>query len=126
EPRAIGPVARDDDVQLRIGSERLEQQVDALRAIEPADREEEALVAVAAEVELLWRRQDDLRLEPERAPEPVGDVPRDRAQPRRLAERLAVEPGHCAAQRPVLGRLAELAELRPVELVRLPRLGHEP
>src|SRR5439155_14952874 len=122
----VGPVTGDDAAELRLGRQRVEQQVNALRSIQAADGEEEPLVPVAAEVELLRRRQDDLGLEPQRTPEPVGDVARDRAEPRRLAERLAVEPVHGPSQRPVFRRLAELAELRPVEVVRLPELVHEP
>ena len=63
---------------------------------------------------------------PRRALEPVGDVARRREEPPCLSQRDAVEVLHLAAERPVLGRLAELPELRAVELVRLPELVHEP
>ena len=64
--------------------------------------------------------------EARRALEPPGDVRGRREQTRRLAERDAVELLHLAAERPLLRRGAELAELGAVELVRLPELVHEP
>ena len=83
-------------------------------------------MALVAVVERLRRVRQHLGDEPGRALEPAGDVPRGGEEPRRLAERDAVELLHLAAHRAVLGRLAELAELGAVELVRLPELVHEP
>ena len=45
EPLAVGPFAGDHDAQRRLAPRRLDQQVDALGAIEPVDREHEALRA---------------------------------------------------------------------------------
>ena len=64
--------------------------------------------------------------EPGRALETAGDVRRCREEPRRLAERDAVESLHLPPQRALLRAGAELAELRPVELVGLTELVHEP
>jgi hypothetical protein len=64
--------------------------------------------------------------DPRRALEPVGDVARGREDLPRLAQSDLVQLLHAAAQRPVLGRLPELTELRAVELVGLPELVHEP
>ena len=66
---------------------RLEQQVDPLRAVEPVDREDEVVVAVAAVGERLRRVRQHLGVEPGRALEPVGDVARGREERPRLAER---------------------------------------
>jgi hypothetical protein len=126
EPLAVGAVAGDHHAQRRLGGRRLEQEVDTLGAIEAADGEHEVLVRVAAVVELLRRRQDDLRLEPERTLEAVGDVARDREQLPRLAERTAVELVDLAARGSVDGALAELAEVGAIELVGLAELVHEP
>ena len=65
-------------------------------------------------------------LEPGRALEPVGDVARGGEELARLAERALVELLDAAADRALLGRLAELAELGAVELVRLAELVDEP
>ena len=61
-----------------------------------------------------------------RALEPAGDVLRGGEEPRRLAERDAVELLHASSHRAILGRLAELPEVGAVELVGLPELVHEP
>ena len=55
EPLAVGPVADDHDLERRVERGRLEQQVDPLRAVEPAHREHEAVERLAAVVELLRR-----------------------------------------------------------------------
>ena len=61
-----------------------------------------------------------------RALEAVGDVLRDREEPRRLTERDPVERVHLPAERAILRRLVELPEVGAVELVRLPELVDEP
>ena len=82
--------------------------------------------AVAAVLELLrWRRQE-LGVRARGALEPVGDVLRDREEPGRLAERDPVESLHLPPERALLGRLVELPEVGSVELVRLPELVDEP
>ena len=126
EALAVGAVAGDDDPQRRVRRRRLEQQVDALRAVEPADREHEVAVLLEAVVELLRRRQHDLGVEAERVAQPVGDVLRDRERALGLAERAAVELVDLAARRAVDRALAELRELGAVEVVRLAELVHEP
>ena len=67
-----------------------------------------------------------LGLEAGRRLEPRRDVARDREEARGLAERDAVEVLHLPSQRALLGRVAELAERRAVQLVRLPELVDEP
>ena len=104
----------------------LDQQVDPLRAVEPADREDEVAVLVAAVRQLLRRVRHHLGVEPGRALEPVGDVARGGEDLARLAERDPVELLDLAPDRPLLGRLAELAERGAVELVGLAELVDEP
>ena len=126
EPLAVGTGSGDDDAERGVGRRRLEQQVDALRAVEPPDREHEVAVLVEAVVELLRRREHDLRVEPERGAQPVGDVLRDREALLGLAERSPVELVDRSSRRPVDRALAELRELGAVEVVRLTELVHEP
>src|SRR5207248_3978044 len=52
EAPAVGPLAGDDAAEPRIRGDRLEEQVDALRPVEPADGEDEVAVLVAPVVEL--------------------------------------------------------------------------
>ena len=61
EPRAVRAVADDHDLQRRLGLRRVDQQVDPLGAIEPVDREDEAVVLGGAVGELLRRRRQDGR-----------------------------------------------------------------
>ena len=126
EPSAVGPVAGDHAAQRRVGGERLEHEVDALRAVEPADREHEVAVLVAAIVEVLRRMRHHLGGNVGRAREAVGDVLGGGEDAPRLAEAEAVEPLHLPAERAVGRRLGELAELGAVELVRLPELVQQP
>ena len=64
--------------------------------------------------------------EPCRSLEPPGHVCGRCEEAGRLTERQPVELLHLPAQGPVLGRRPELAELGPVELVRLTELVDEP
>ena len=77
-------------------------------------------------VELLRRMRHHLGDEPGRALEAARDVLRRGEEAARLAEPDAVELLHLPADRAILRRLAELAELGAVELVGLPKLVHEP
>ena len=72
-------------------------QVDALRAVEPADGEHEVAVLVAAVVEVLRRVRHHLGGDVRRAREAVGDVLRGREDAARLAEADAVEALHLPA-----------------------------
>jgi hypothetical protein len=126
ETVAVGPVTDDHDLAGLSRGSSGEEEVDPLGAVEPSDREHKVAVLLAAVVERLWRRRQDLGLEPERALEPRGHVRGDGEQLPRLAEGGRVEPMDRAPGRPVEGVLAELAELRAVELVRLPELMYEP
>ena len=125
EPVAVGPVAGDDDLEAS-ALRGLEQQVDPLGAVEPADREDEVAVLVAAVRELLRRVRHHLGGDPGRALEPVGDVAGGREDLLGLAEGDPVELLDATADRALLGRLAELPELGAVELVGLPELVDEP
>ena len=126
EARAVGPVTRHDDTERRLLRCGLEQQVDPLRAVEAADGQHEVPGAVVPVFEgLRWVRQH-LGDESGGALEPARDVLRGGEEARRLAERDAVELLHLPPHRAILGRLAELAELGAVELVRLPELVDEP
>ena len=98
----------------------------ALRAVEPADREHEVVVALGPVRQLLRWVRHHLRVEPGRALQAVGDVARGREHLARLAQRDAVEALHRAARRALLRALAELAELGAVELVGLPELVQQP
>ena len=122
EPLAVGPVADDHAAQRRVGGERLEQQVDALRAVEPADGEDEVVVARRSGRRAPAADAASPRPRAGRALEPLGDVARGREQLPRLAERDAVEPLHARRIARSARRLAELAELGAVELVRLAEL----
>ena len=123
----VRPFAGDDDLQSLVQCGRLEQQVDPLRAVEPADGEDERAGAVRRAVgELLRRRDEHLGLEPRRTVEPIGDVLRDREQAPGLAERRAIEPLDRPHGRAAERVLAELPELGPVELVGLAELVDEP
>ncbi len=126
EPLAVRPFAGDHDARRGVIGDRVQQQVDPLRAVEPVDREDEVAVLVAAEVEILRRRQDDLGVEPEVPLQPLGHIAGDRVAGPRLAERRPVEPVDRAPRRPVDRVGAELPELGSVQLVRLPELVHEP
>ena len=70
--------------------------------------------------------RQDLGDEARRPLEAPRDVRRRREEACRLAERAPVELLHLPAERPLLGRPAELPELGAVQLVRLPELVHEP
>src|SRR5581483_6092592 len=61
QPLTVGPLARDHDLETTAGR-RLDEQVDPLGPVEPADGEEEVAVAVAAVGELLGRVRQLLRL----------------------------------------------------------------
>ena len=126
ESLAVGAVACDHDAQRRIERGRLEEQVDPLRPVEPVDGEDEVVVAVGAVRQLLRRRQQRLRLQPERPLEPVGDVAGDREEPPGLAERDPVQVVDRAPQRPVRRFFGKLPQIGSVELVRLPELMDEP
>src|SRR5262245_8091273 len=67
-----------------------------------------------------------LSLELRGATKPVGDVLRSREDTGSLADSLSVEPVDRAPRRPVDRVLSELAELGPVELVRLAKLMEQP
>ena len=126
QPVAVRPLADDDDLERGLERGCLDQQVDALGAIEPVDREDEVPVAVVVVGELLPGMGQHLGDEPRRALQPAGDVAGGREQAARLAERDAVEILHLAANGPVLGALGELPQRGAVELVGLPELVHEP
>jgi hypothetical protein len=79
EALSVRPVTGDDQPQALVERRRLEQEVDPLCAVEPADGEDELTVPFRHPVsQLLRRRRQHLRLEARRALEPVGDVLRDR------------------------------------------------
>ena len=99
---AVGAVAAHDDPERRIERRSLEQEVVALRAVEPADREDEVAVLVAAVRQLLRRVRHHLGGEPGRALEPLGDVARRGEEALRLAERDPVQSLDRAPQRPVV------------------------
>ena len=105
----------------------LEQQVDPLRAVEPAHREDEVAVRRRSGTSSSCGGcgSTSATSPVERSSRPAT-LRGGREEPRRLAERDPVELLHLPAERAVLGRLAELAELGAVELVRLPELVHEP
>ena len=126
EPLAIRPLARDDAVERRVLGQRVEHQVDALRAVEAPDGEDEVAVRLAAVRERLRRVRKHLGGDARRALEPAGDVRRRREHLPRLAEALLVEPLHLAAERAVARGLGELPELRAVELVGLAKLVEQP
>ena len=104
EPLSIRPVAGDDDLEARVARSRLEEEIDALRAVEAVDGEDEVSVPLAAVVELLRRMREHLRREPGRRLQPRRDVPRHREEPRRLAEGNPIELLHLAPQRAILWR----------------------
>ncbi len=126
QPLAVRPLARDHELEAGLARRRLDEEVDPLRAIEPVHGEDEVPVALAAVVELLRRVRQHLGGQPRRGREPSGDVLRDREETRRLTEGDPIEIVNLPPQRPILGRVAELAERRSVELVRLAELVHEP
>ncbi len=126
ETAPVGTVSGDHDLERGVERGSLEQEIDALRAVEAVHREDEVAVAVAAVLELLRWRREELRVQSRRALEAVCDVLRDREEPGCLAERDAVERVHLPAQRAILRRLVELPEVGAVELVRLPELVDEP
>ena len=70
EPLAVRPVPRDDHLETRVARGGLEQEVDALRAVETVHGEDEVLVSLAAVVELLRRMRQHLGREPRRRLEP--------------------------------------------------------
>ena len=96
------------------------------RTVEPADGEDEVVVALCAVGELLRRVRHHLRVESGRALEPLGDVARRGEELARLAEGDAIEPLHRTASGSVLGALAELPEVGAIELVGLAELVQEP
>ena len=126
EPAAVGPVTRDDDLERRLGRRRLEEQVDALGAVEPIHRQHELAVPVVAVGEILGGMGHHLGDEPRRPLEPPGDVLRRGEEPGCLAEPDPVELLDLPSNRAILRRLAELPEIGAVELVGLPELVHEP
>ncbi len=126
EPVAVGTVRGDDDLDARVERGRLEQEVDALRAVEAARGEDEPVRGLRAVGERLRRVRQHLGDEARRALEPTGDVRRRREEARRLAEREAVELLHLPTERTLLGRGAELPQRGAVELVRLSELMDEP
>ena len=126
EPLAVGALAGDHDAQAGVERGRLEQEVVPLRAVEPADGEDEVAVAVVAVGQLLRRVRQHLGREPGRALDPVGDVARGGEEPLRLAERDPVQVLDRAPQRPVLRFFGELAQIGSVELVRLAELVQHP
>ena len=124
---AIGPLADDHAPQLRLAGGRLEQQIDALGAVEPADGQHVAALTVPGAVgQWLRRRRQHLRLQAELVAQPGGHVARDGEERARLAQRDAVEPVHGPPLRPLLRAFAELPQLRAVEVVGLAELVHEP
>src|SRR5204863_8615576 len=100
--------------------------VDALRAVEPVDREDEVLVGGAAEVERRRRRCEHLRLEAGGVAQAAGHDRRRREDLASLAERDSVELEHLAPNRAVLRRLGELSELGAIEVPGLPKLVQQP
>ena len=126
ESTSIGPVRDDHDVEARPERGGLEQQVDALGPIEAARRQDEAERGGSPIGQRLRRGRQHLGHEAGRTLEPPSDVPGDRKQACGLSQRRPVERLHLSPQRTILGRGAELAQVGPVELVRLPELVHEP
>ena len=126
EAVAVGAGARDDHLERGVGGRSVEQQVDALREVEPSHGEHEVAELLEAVVERLRGREHDLRLQSERVAEAVGDVPRDREQPLGLAEGAPVELVDLAPGGAVDRGLAELRERRAIEVVGLAELVHEP
>ena len=86
-----GPSPGDHAAQGRVCGERVEHEVDALRAIEPADGEHEVAVFVAAVVEVLRRVGHHFGSDVRRMREAVGDVLRSRENAPGLAQADAVE-----------------------------------
>ena len=126
EPLAVGAVGRDDDVEAGRCARPPEQEIDPLRAVEAARGEHESLGRRRAVRQRLGRMRKHLGVEAGRALEPPGDVRGRREQARRLREGDPVELLDLPAERAILGRRPELAEVGAVELVRLTELVDEP
>src|SRR5581483_6173535 len=126
QPLLVRAGARDDDAERRLAPRRFDQQVEAFRAIEPADREDEAFRLRGAIVECLRRVRQQLRLDAVEALQAIRDVARGREHAARLAQRDRVEPRNCLPRRAVERRLVVLAEIGAVVVVGLEELVQHP
>ena len=126
EPLAVGPFACDH--HRRAGPPgRFDQQVDPLRAVEPArPRGRSPRTRRSGTRSSCGGCGITSASSPVERCEALGDVARRREDLARFAERDLVELLDLAPDRPLLGRLAELAERGAVELVRLAELVDEP
>ena len=126
EPLAVWTVADDHAVQRRVGRKRVEQQLVPLGAVESPHRKHEVVVALRPVRQLLRWVRHHLRGDSGRSLQAVGDIARSREHLPRLAQRDAIEALNRPARRALLRALTELAELRAIELVGLPKLVQQP
>ena len=125
---ALRPLADHDQTQRRARErQRLDRQIDALDRLDARDREHVVAVRARAEPRPEPRRMvQRFGADAEELLEPRRRVARDREEPARLEERLAIEPEDRLAQADVQLGVLEVAERRAAQLVGRPVLVDQP